>query len=46
MDTLTHDGEMDSPAYSEFAVASLSPMTTFGNSRYDKTAECVSFLVL
>jgi hypothetical protein len=34
-----YDGEADSPAYSEFSVENLTPMTTIMNSRYDKTAK-------
>jgi len=40
MDTLSlHDHETETPAYSEFAVENLTPMTTLQNSRYDKTAD-------
>jgi len=35
--SLLADGH-DSPAYSEFSVESLTPMTSLGNNRYDKTA--------
>jgi hypothetical protein len=34
-----YNDEIDSPAYSEFAVENLLPTTTMHNSRYDKTAE-------
>jgi hypothetical protein len=37
----SYDGEADSPAYSEFSMENLMPMTTIMNSRYDKTAKCV-----